>query len=100
MKEGRAPQKCVFWKIKMPCEVKIFLWYLEKGVILTSDNLAKRKWKGSTKCCFCNREENIQYLFFYCHMARSVWGVAHITFGISPPSDFEHLCGSWLNNWT
>lgn len=54
----------VIWKLKVPLKIKIFMWYLLKGVVLTKYNLAKRQWRGSTKCCFCNVDENIQYLFF------------------------------------
>ena len=30
------------WKLRAPLKIKIFLWYLSRGVILTKDNLAKR----------------------------------------------------------
>jgi hypothetical protein len=30
------------WKLKIPLWIKIFRWYLRKGVILIKDNLAKR----------------------------------------------------------
>jgi hypothetical protein len=50
------------WKMKIPLKIKIFLWYLGKGVTLTKDNLSKRKWKGSNKCSFCNNDETIQHL--------------------------------------
>jgi hypothetical protein len=29
------------WKLKLPLRIKIFGWYLRKGVVLTKDNLAK-----------------------------------------------------------
>ena len=29
------------WQIKIPSRIKIFLWYLKRGVILTKDNLAR-----------------------------------------------------------
>jgi hypothetical protein len=48
-----APRKNVLWKLELSLNVKIFVWYLRKGV-LTKDNLACRQWKGSLKCCFCN----------------------------------------------
>jgi hypothetical protein len=32
------------WNLKVPLKIKIFLWYLRRGVILTKDNLAKRNW--------------------------------------------------------
>jgi hypothetical protein len=30
------------WKLKIPLRIKVFGWYLRKGVVLTKDNLAKR----------------------------------------------------------
>ena len=51
------------WQIKIPSRIKIFLWYLKRGVILTKDNLARRSWNGDTKCCFCHHPEIIQHLF-------------------------------------
>lgn len=59
--------KHVMWSLKLPLKVKIFIWYLLKGVVLTKDNLTKRQWKGSTKCCSCNLHESIQHLFLLSH---------------------------------
>jgi hypothetical protein len=44
---------CWAWNAKIPLKIKIFLWYLRNGVVLTKNNLVKRHWKGCTKCCFC-----------------------------------------------
>jgi hypothetical protein len=30
------------WKLKISLQIKVFGWYLRKGVVLTKDNLAKR----------------------------------------------------------
>ena len=60
----QAPIRSWFWSIKIPLKVKIFMWYLKREIILTKDNLFKRNWRGSTKCCFCIKEETIQHLFF------------------------------------
>src|SRR5438105_208673 len=30
------------WNMKVPLKVRIFTWYLRKGVLLTKDNLAKQ----------------------------------------------------------
>ena len=46
--------KCL-WKLKAPLKLKVFLWYLRRGVVLTKDNLAKRNWQGSKICCFCHK---------------------------------------------
>jgi len=40
------------WKLKAPLKIKIFLWYLHRGIILTKGNLAKRNWQGSKQYCF------------------------------------------------
>ena len=52
------------WNMKVPLKVRIFAWYLRKGVLLTKDNLAKRNWHGSLQCCFCQHNETIKHLFF------------------------------------
>ena len=57
MKDDGVPQQCITWKVKLPLKIKIFLWYLNKGVILTKDNLVKRQRKGNTSCSFCDTNE-------------------------------------------
>ncbi|WVZ49016.1 LOW QUALITY PROTEIN: hypothetical protein U9M48_000398 [Paspalum notatum var. saurae] len=72
-----VPQE--IWRVRVPLnKIKIFLWYLKRGVILTKDNLAKRNWKGSKACEFCSRPETIQHLFFECHYAKFLWRSVHI----------------------
>lgn len=90
-----VPRKEVFQKLRVPLKIKIFLWYLRKGVILIKDNLAKRGWVGNTTGCFCNSSETIQHLFFDCHLARFVWNALFITFGIQPPTNVASLLGNW-----
>ena len=29
------------WKVKVPLKIKLFLWYLKRGVVLTKDNLVR-----------------------------------------------------------
>jgi hypothetical protein len=94
--EGIVPRKCPIWKIRVPLKIKVFLWYIKNGVILTKDNLAKRNWKGSLGCCSSSSLETIQHLFSDCHFARFIWNSIHITFGIQPPSNIAHMFGSWL----
>jgi hypothetical protein len=48
-----ARANCWAWKAKLPLKIKIFLWFLKNGVVLTKDNLVQRRWKGCTKCGFC-----------------------------------------------
>lgn len=35
--------KKIIWILKLPLKIKIFHWYLKVDVILTKDNLTKRK---------------------------------------------------------
>jgi hypothetical protein len=39
------------WKLKIPLKIKVFMWYLIRGVALTKYNLAKPNWQGRNKMC-------------------------------------------------
>jgi hypothetical protein len=95
-----TPTDCWAWKAKILLKIKIFVWYLKNGVVLTKDNLVKRQWKGCTKCCFCDVSESIQHLFFDCPMARLLWGILCLTFGIRMPRDVGNLFGPWLRSFS
>ena len=82
------------WKLKLPLKVKVFLWFLHWGVILTKDNLVREHWHGNEKCCYCSNNETIQHLFFECHMARLIWRVIHTTFGLKKPNNVIHMFGT------
>ena len=69
---------------KDSAEDKFFFVIFKEGVILTKDNLAKRNWKGDTKCCFCSSNETMQHLFCDCHVARFIWNAIYVVFGIQP----------------
>jgi hypothetical protein len=83
------------WQIKVPIKIKIFLWYLKKGVILTKDNLVRRHWNGNMKCCFCHCPEIIQHLFPDCLYAKFLWRAVHLLFGIAPPQSIDDLFNRW-----
>jgi hypothetical protein len=84
------------WKLKLPLKIKIFMWYLVKGVVLTKDNLAKRNWQGNKKCGFCNTDETIQHLFINCHFAHHMWRLLSICFGLATPRSVRHIFGTWM----
>jgi hypothetical protein len=85
------------WKLKVPLKIKIFMWLLNRKVLLTKDNLKKRRWVGCTKCVFCDSQELVEHLFITCPLARLVWRVVHFTFNISPPTNVTNMFGNWLN---
>ena len=85
------------WKLKIPLKIKLFIWFLSKKVLLTRDNLAKRNWNGSTKCCFCDAEETVEHLFLSSPFARLVWRIVFSTYNIPPPTNITNMFGNWLN---
>jgi hypothetical protein len=89
--------KKYLWKIKVPLKIRIFMWFIYKKAILTKDNLAKRRWRGCTKCVFCDNKETIDHLFISCSFARLVWRVVHFTYSISPPTNVNNLFANWPN---
>src|SRR4051812_34001906 len=68
------------WNFKIPLKIKVFMWFLNKWVLLTRDNLAKRNWHGSKKCCFCDAEETVEHLFLSCPFARLIWRIVNSTY--------------------
>jgi hypothetical protein len=72
------------------------MWFLHQKVILTKDNLIKRQWIGNEKCCFCDNKESIQHLYFECPLAKIIWRIIHVTFGLAPPINITNLFGNRL----
>lgn len=85
------------WKLKIPLKIKIFMWFLSKKVLLTKDNLAKRKWNGCQKCCFCDSAETVNHLFLSCPFAKIIWRMVYIAYNIPPPTNITNMFGNWLN---
>ena len=82
--------------MKIPLKIKIFMWYLKRGVILTKDSLARRNWNGNKTCCFCSKPETIQHLFVECHYAKFLLHAIHLVLGIPPPVNIEYLYNNIL----
>uniref|UniRef100_A0A452XHY1 Reverse transcriptase zinc-binding domain-containing protein n=1 Tax=Aegilops tauschii subsp. strangulata TaxID=200361 RepID=A0A452XHY1_AEGTS len=82
------------WKVKVPLRIKIFMWFVHKQVILTKDNLIKRRWVGRSRCCFCDHDGTIQHLFLECPLAKLLWRTIRIAFNINPPVDIASLFGT------
>jgi hypothetical protein len=86
------------WKLKIPLKIKFFMWFLnKKKVLLTKDNLAKRKWNGCKKCCFCDAEETNEHLFISCPLKKILWHIIFFTYNIPPPTNIKNMFGDWLN---
>jgi hypothetical protein len=72
------------------------MWFFHKKLILTKDNLAKRRGTGCTKFVFCGYHETMDHLFISCFFARLLWPVVHFTYNIPPPTSVNYLFGNWL----
>lgn len=97
VQQASSPLKKV-WNYKIPLKIKVFLWLLLRGRILTKDNMFKGGWrKGSLNCQFCDKSETIQHLFFECPIAKLIWNTVYCAFDINPVSDSNHLFGSWIS---
>ena len=77
--------------MKVPLKIKIFGWYLRRGIILSKDNLAKRNWQVSTKYVFCHHDENIKYLSFECQFA------IQVASNLNPSRSVANIFGNWLH---
>jgi hypothetical protein len=84
------------WSLKVPLKIKIFMWYLIRGVVLTKDNLLRHNWHGDRKCAFCYSDETIQHLFFDSHYAQFMWRLVFWSLGINHPRSVSHAFGNWL----
>jgi hypothetical protein len=91
-----VPNNSYLWKIKVPFKIKVFLWLLHREAILTKDNLAKRNWNENIMCYFCDSYETIQHLFFECVLAKFIWRVIQITFGLTISWNMKHVFGDWI----
>ena len=72
------------------------MWFVNRKVILTKDNLVRRNWNGCKRCVFCQHDESVELLFISCHFARNIWRLMHFTFNITPPTSIANMFGTWL----
>jgi hypothetical protein len=87
------------WKGKVPPKIKIFLWLVANGAILTKDNMKKRQWPGEPTCYFCEQDETVNHLLFECSVAKSVWAIVATSVGASNiPRSFSQ-CWTWCECW-
>jgi zinc-binding in reverse transcriptase len=53
------------WNLKIPLNIKKFIWLALQEIILTKDVLLCRGWLGSASCVFCTSLESFDHIFFY-----------------------------------
>jgi hypothetical protein len=96
--DTRVRDNSVLRKMKVPLRIKIFVWYLKWGVVLTKDNLVRQNRNENKSCVFCLNPKSIQHLFFDCHLARFIWRAVQVTFNNDIPMSVPHLFNGWVTD--
>lgn len=58
------------WSLRMPENIKAFIWRAVKGILPTVDNLVKKRVLQDPNCKVCGESEED---FNYCNIARQAW---------------------------
>ena len=63
------------WKLRVPPTVRLFLFLLLKGKVLTKDVMRRRKFNCDPRCEMCNHNlpETAIHLLFSCRFAANIW---------------------------
>jgi hypothetical protein len=88
--------KKYIWKMKVSLKIKVFMWFLHRKVVLTRDNHGKRNWEGNTSCYFMTKMNYSTCILYKWPLAKIVWSVVHMTFGLAPPKNIKNLFGNWV----
>jgi len=98
-KNDVGPSHKLIWKSKVPQKIKIFIWLLTNNVVLTKDNLIRRKWSGSPVCQFCDQNETVGHLFFTCPIVKVIWAViARVVWANNIPTSLAQYW-NWCDRW-
>ena len=93
---GYIERNKIIWKLKMPLKIKIFMWYLLKGMVLMKDNLARQNWNSCLRYCLCMKNETINYLFIDCHYAKFIWRAVQFSFDLYITTSVSPIFYGWL----
>lgn len=67
------------------------------NVVLTKDNLLRRKWVGSPTCYFCSH--TVAHLFFQCSTAKAIWGIVAKCIGANNVHRSFNQSWLWCEKW-
>lgn len=61
-------------KTESPLKIKVFLWLVDKNVMLIRDVLQRREWQGLSKCVLCSSAvETATHVLMECTFTKSIW---------------------------
>lgn len=89
------------WTSRIPQTVKVFLYLLLQGRILTRDVLQKRRINCPNECVLCAHcpLETALHLFFDCPYSKCVWMKANRTTGFALVAVKEDAVSTWSESW-
>jgi hypothetical protein len=82
-KAPEVPITKLIWKCQLPLKLKIFTWQLLKGRLPSSDHI--HAWGGASdgKCVLCGKLEDVDHIFFQCHLAEFLWSGVRAMFRVN-----------------
>lgn len=89
----------LIWKTKIPYKLNCFTWLLAREVVLTQENLKKRKFQLGSRCYMCDEQtETVNHLFLHCKWADQLWRIFCSLRKIIwvKPKNIEQLFSSWI----
>ena len=99
--EDRNPVIDILWTLNIPTKIAYFIWLLEKGRILTWEQLQSRGFHGPSRCILCERNcEDIMHLFLVCPFTVNIFSyfAARYGFSVPPFNSVQSFLAHWLNN--
>ena len=75
------------WKLQVPQRLRMFVWLLTHGKVMTNSKRYKRGFITNPCCCWChNMEEDLNHVFQSCPKAVAFWAKLKETNHSSPSS--------------
>lgn len=82
------------WKLRIRQRIKVFLWVLSQGKLLTNLEMWKRRMTANLWCARCGKEEeSTLHAIRYCWVAKEVWE------RIIPPDLVSEFLSPRLRDW-
>ncbi|KAF5185846.1 hypothetical protein FRX31_024566 [Thalictrum thalictroides] len=91
----------IVWKVSVPYKVKVFMWCLIWGRLLTTDRLRRLGMIIPNRCTLCKiEEETVEHLFQTCSFTKLVWEA--FLNGVGMDGSRYQVTGEiqqWLQGW-
>lgn len=86
------------WKLCIPPTVRVFIFLLLKGKILTRDVMLRRHFQCKPNCVLCdnNQDEFALHLLFTCSYAQRVWHKVSAITGINMLDVKDSIQETWM----